>query len=289
MKLKMQLKIKSNKLFTLVIIVFFICNIQSLLFAKNDTLVIIETNYGQIKLKLYDDTPNHRHNFIKLAKSGFYDSLIFHRIINGFMIQGGDHNSKKATQDQILGNGEIGYTIPAEINRSHCHKKGALAATRQGDEINPEKVSSGCQFYIVHGKKFSELDLSTVEARLANQSKQALIWKFLNKLENKGIKDRYIAHQKTRNNDSLTAITSFILPIIEPEFKDQKLYKFTTEEKEIYAKFGGTPHLDGNYTVFGEIVAGMDVLDKIAAVEVAGNNRPKVDIRMKVSLEIVNQ
>jgi cyclophilin family peptidyl-prolyl cis-trans isomerase len=256
--------------------------------AKNDTLVVIVTNYGIIKIKLYEDTPKHRNNFIKLAKNGFYDSLLFHRIINGFMIQGGDPLSKNATPDRILGNGDIGYTIPPEITRSHFHKKGALAAARQGDDVNPEKVSSGCQFYIVQGKKYSELDMITVESRMANQAKQSLIWKFLGKSENKRLKDRYIMHQQARNNDSLSAINSHITQIIEPELKNQKNYKFTADEKLVYSNIGGAPHLDGNYTIFGEVIEGIEVLDKIAEVEVVGNNRPKSDIIMRISLEILN-
>jgi cyclophilin family peptidyl-prolyl cis-trans isomerase len=205
------------------------------------------------------------------------------------MIQGGDPESKRASSSQNLGNGDIGYTIPAEIKSNHIHKKGALAAARQGDDVNPEKFSSGCQFYIVQGKKFAELDMVTVESRMVNQLKQNLTWKYLGKPENLTLKERYIAHQKSRNNDSLNAINKQILPIVEAEMKSIKLHKFSTEEKLIYSTQGGAPHLDGNYTVFGEIIEGLDIVDKIAEVEVVGNSRPVQNIIMKVYLEVVNQ
>jgi cyclophilin family peptidyl-prolyl cis-trans isomerase len=261
---------------------------QSKAYAKSDTLVVITTSYGAITLKLYDDTPNHKQNFLKLAKSGFYDSLLFHRIISGFMIQGGDPDSKKADASQNLGNGDLGYTLTPEILPTHIHKKGALAAARQGDDVNPGKLSSGCQFYIVQGKKFSDLDMVTVESRMLSQLKQSIIWKYMSKPENSKLKEQYTAHQQARNNDSLNAIIKQLQPIVEAELKNQKSHKFSDEEKRIYATKGGSPHLDGNYTVFGEVVDGLDVIDRIAEVELVGNSRPKLDVRMKVSLQIVN-
>jgi peptidylprolyl isomerase len=175
------------KIISVVILVF----LQFNAIAQKDTVVVISTSYGIIKLKLYDDTPIHKHNILKLVRNGVYDSLLFHRIINGFMIQGGDPDSKRADANQIIGNGDIGYTLPAEINPLHFHKKGALAAARQGDDVNPDKRSSGCQFYIVHGKKFAELDMVTVESRMAGQLKQSLILKYLGKPENIELKKRY--------------------------------------------------------------------------------------------------
>lgn len=285
---KMISKVKENRFlsFTLIVLLVSLLNVD--LFAKSDTLVIIRTNYGVIKLKLYDETPIHKHNFIKLAKSGFYDSLLFHRVINGFMIQGGDPDSKGANQDQTLGNGNIGYTLPPEINSACFHKKGALAAARQGDEENPNRYSSGCQFYIVQGKRYGEMDMVTVESRMANQVKQNLIWKYLWKPENLELKERYIAYQKARNIDSLTAINRRIQPLIESDLQTHKAHKFSKEEKLIYSSLGGSPHLDGNYTVFGEVIEGLDVIDRIAEAEVTGNGRPVQDIIMKVTIEIVN-
>ena len=284
-----MLKKKENRIdFITLIAIILLSSFQFKAFAKIDTLVVISTNYGVIKLKLYEDTPFHRHNFIKLSKNGFYDSLLLHRVISGFMIQGGDPDSKRASAEQIIGNGDIGYTLPAEIASQHFHKKGTIAAARQADDVNPEKVSSGCQFFIVQGKKYSELDMVNVETRMANQVKQSLKMKYLNNPAHVLLKERYLAHQQARNNDSLNAITKLIQPFIEEEFKTQKMHKFTPEEKLVYNKLGGAPHFDGNYTVFGEVIEGIEVIDKIAEVKVQGNNRPVTNIRMKVTLEIVN-
>jgi cyclophilin family peptidyl-prolyl cis-trans isomerase len=284
----MIFKGKNVNLIFFISLLFFNLLSQSKAYAKSDTLVVITTSYGAITLKLYDDTPNHKQNFLKLAKSGFYDSLLFHRIISGFMIQGGDPDSKVADASQNLGNGDIGYTLTPEILPTHIHKKGALAAARQGDDVNPGKLSSGCQFYIVQGKKFSDLDMVTVESRMLSQLKQSIIWKYMSKPENSKLKEQYTAHQQARNSDSLNAIIKQLQPIVEAELKNQKSHKFSDEEKRIYATKGGSPHLDGNYTVFGEVVDGLDVIDRIAEVELVGNSRPKLDVRMKVSLQIVN-
>lgn len=257
--------------------------------AQTDTIVVINTDFGVMKVKLYNDTPIHKRNFLKLVSQGFYDSLLFHRIISGFMIQGGDPDSKYATSEQTLGNGDIGYTLPAEISNVHFHKKGAIAAARQSDDVNPEKKSSGCQFYIVHGKKFSELDMNTVESRMASQLKQSLILKYLGRPENAALKERFLYHQKSRNLDSLNYINRQIQPFIDEELKSINPHKFTAEQKQIYSINGGTPHLDGNYTVFGEVIEGLEIIDKIAQVEVAGNSRPVSNVVMKLNLEPVKK
>ncbi|HQV00025.1 MAG TPA: peptidylprolyl isomerase [Bacteroidia bacterium] len=190
-----------------------------------DPVVQITTDYGTIKLKLYNETPKHRDNFLKLAKEGFYDGLLFHRVIKDFMIQGGDPNSKNAKPDAMLGSGDVGYTIPAEFNPKFIHKKGALCAARTE---NPEKASSGCQFYIVQGKKCTDAEL-----------------------------DRYDSNRTV---------------------------KFTTEQRNAYKTLGGTPFLDMNYTVYGEVISGLDVIDKIAAVKTASADRPATDVKMTVKL-----
>jgi len=284
----MILKVKIERAFVISVIFVLVTCINFDAIAKTDTLIVIRTSLGTIKLKLYDDTPNHRHNFIKLVQSGFYDSLLFHRVINSFMIQGGDPDSKTAVSIQTLGNGDVDYTIPDEVNPNHFHKKGALAAARQADDINPKRVSSGCQFYIVHGKKYAEMDMATVESRMANQLKQSLTLEYLRRPENKELQERFESFQQARNTDSLTALKKIIQPFVEAELSNHKIHKFTPEEKMVYAKVGGSPHLDGNYTVFGEVIGGIEIVDKIAEVEVSGNNRPKLDIRMKVTLEVVN-
>ena len=195
---------------------------------KKQTKVLISTSHGDIKLALYNETPKHRDNFIKLVKTGFYDSTLFHRVIETFMIQGGDPDSKKAEPNQMLGNGGPGYTIPAEFDTNLIHKRGALAAARQGDGVNPTKASSGSQFYIVQGKKYSKKDLEKMCKR--------------------------------------TGVT------------------YTEEQAKVYESEGGTPMLDMSYTVFGEVIEGFDVIDKIAAVAKGRADRPKEDVKMTMKI-----
>ncbi|HTN19307.1 MAG TPA: peptidylprolyl isomerase [Pelobium sp.] len=192
-----------------------------------DTYVKVKTNYGTVYIKLYNGTPKHRDNFIKLAKEGTLDSTLFHRVIPEFMIQGGDPTSKTAKARDQLGGGDIGYTIPAEFLPNLFHKRGALAAARDN---NPAKASSGSQFYIVQGKKYTDAELDGIEK---------------NRLQNR---------------------------------------KFTPEQREIYKTIGGAPFLDGAYTVFGEVVKGMQMVDNICTVKVDRNDRPLTDIKMTVSL-----
>ncbi|MCP4121079.1 MAG: peptidylprolyl isomerase [Bacteroidetes bacterium] len=191
-------------------------------------IVLISTEFGDMKIRLYDETPKHKENFLKLVDEGFYDGLLFHRVINEFMLQGGDPNSKGAEAGAALGNGGPGYTIPAEFNPELNHKKGALAAARQGDQVNPKKESSGSQFYIVHGKRWKTDELETMSKR-------------------SGI-------------------------------------EYTEEQMQTYREIGGTPHLDGSYTVFGEVFEGLEVIDKIAAAKADSRNRPLEDIQMTITL-----
>lgn len=187
------------------------------------TYAEIETDYGTMKVKLYNTTPQHRDNFIKLANEGFYDDLLFHRVISGFMIQGGDPDSKDAPPEKRLGSGGPGYQVPAEIGALHI--KGALAAARNG---NPEKKSSGSQFYVVQGRPVADAQFSALE--------------------------------------------------------QQKGVTYSEAQKELYRTLGGTPQLDNDYTVFGEVVEGMDVIDKVAAVPTQPGDRPVEDVKMKVRI-----
>lgn len=196
-------------------------------FAQKKRVKII-TPYGKMVLELSDETPAYRDNFVKLVKKHFYDGLLFHRVIKDFMIQGGDPESRNARPGELLGNGGVDYTIPADFKTNLFHQKGALAAAREGDNVNPAKASSGCQFYIVQGKKYTSEQLDQMEAGTGHH--------------------------------------------------------FTAEQRKIYETIGGTPFLDGNYTVFGQLIKGMDVLDKIAAVSTDENDRPKKDIPMKIRM-----
>ena len=189
-----------------------------------EVLIEFETTEGVMLVKLYNQTPLHRDNMVKLVKEGYYDGLLFHRVIKSFMIQGGDPDSKNAKPGQMLGQGGPGYTVPAEIIDSLIHKKGALAAARMGDQVNPTKASSGSQFYIVQGRPFNENELNSMSAR-------------------SGI-------------------------------------KYNDAQKQLYATLGGVPHLDGGYTVFGELVTGFDVLDKIGNTQTGAGDRPVKEMKI---------
>ncbi|HLK27615.1 MAG TPA: peptidylprolyl isomerase [Puia sp.] len=193
---------------------------------KNDLKRDVEmlTDKGTMIIRLSDSTPLHRDNFLKLAKQGYFDSMLFHRVIRDFMIQSGDPNSKHAKTGEQLGNGDPGYTIPAEFRPSLFHYKGVIAAARTGDDVNPKKASSGSQFYIVEGKKFTEETFQKAEKRAAR--------------------------------------------------------KISPDQKEVYMTKGGTPHLDGGYTVFGEVISGLDIIDSIATVKTDGNDRPLTDVHI---------
>ncbi len=195
---------------------------------QTEAVVKIITDFGTMTIKLYNETPLHRDNFLKLAREGFYDSLLFHRVINTFMIQGGDPDSKRAAAGAMLGNGGPGYTVPAEFRPNLIHKKGVLSAARMPDQVNPAKASSGSQFYVVQGKVYTREELQMFEQRMG--------------------------------------------------------VKFTQQQIDTYTTVGGTPHLDGGYTVYGEVIDGLKVIDLIAAQKTGPNDRPVNDIRMRMEI-----
>jgi peptidylprolyl isomerase len=248
---------------------------------NKDVMVELSTEFGTMKILLYGETPKHRDNFLKLVEQGFYNDLLFHRVIKDFMIQGGDPDSKGAAQGKQLGAGDVGYTIPAEfVYPKYYHKKGALAAARQGDQVNPEKRSSGCQFYIVQGKKLTDAEIKQMEYNLLGQAKESRFYEI--------VRERSAEIQKLRmekNQAGLNNLQSEIVAQLESEFKDKaSQYVMSDEMKEVYKTVGGTPFLDNAYTVFGEVVEGLEVIDKIAAVETAPGDRPKSDVKMKIKV-----
>lgn len=247
----------------------------------------IRTTMGDMVVKLYNETPKTRDNFIKLVKEKYYDSTLFHRVIQTFMVQAGDPGSKHAAPGAMLGNGDAGYTVPAEFVPTLFHKKGALAMARQGDDVNPTKASSGCQFYIVQGKTFSADELNTMEQRMNMGVKQQIFTQLINLPANANMKKKFIQFQNQSNIDSLQALTKTIEPQIDSLYEKANKFKFSDEERKAYTTVGGAPHLDGNYTVFGEVVEGLDIIDKIAASQVDKNDRPVVDVRI-LSMEIMN-
>lgn len=241
----------------------------------NATLVRLETTLGNITVKLYNETPGHRDNFIKLVKEGAYDSTLFHRVIRSFMVQAGDPESKHASDTATLGNGDVGYTLPAEFNPTLFHKKGALAAARQGDDVNPEKASSGCQFYIVTGKKFSQAQLINME----NQINEARLDTAFNILARKHMKEIF-KMRKAGDNEGLLELQDSLEAQARAEVAKEPRFKFSKQQIDTYTTLGGAPHLDGNYTVFGEVVDGMDIVDKIESVKTNRADRPVTDVRI---------
>lgn len=218
--------------FSLLLLAF---SAMSLSPGEKDEIVQIRTSYGDVYIRLYDDTPVHKANFIRLAKEGFFDSTLFHRVIENFMIQGGDPYSRTAGKEDSIGEGGPGYLLDAEFRENHFHKRGVIAAARNGDDVNPERKSDGSQFYIVQGKKFTDEELDKYELRVQ-----------------KALKD--------------------------------SLWKYSDAQRTYYKTTGGTPWLDQQYTIFGEVIRGMEVVDKIAAVKRNKKDRPLEDIRMDVNI-----
>lgn len=247
----------------------------------NETRVRLETTLGNITVKLYNETPRHRDNFIKLAKEGVYDSTLFHRVIKNFMIQAGDPDSKTAADTATLGNGDVGYTVPAEFVPTLFHKRGVLAAARQGDDVNPEKASSGCQFYIVTGRKFSEAQLINME----NQLNEAHLDTVFQQLARKHMKEIYKL-RRAGDNDGLLELQDKLETEARAIVKDEPAMKFSKAQIQAYTTVGGAPHLDNNYTVFGEVTEGMDVVELIEKAKTNRADRPTTNIRiLKATVE----
>ena len=239
------------------------------------TQVKLETSLGDIVVELYNETPQHRDNFIKLVKEGYYDGVLFHRVIKDFMIQTGDGNSKNAGPDRPLGDGDPGYTIEAEfIYPKYFHKRGALAAARTGDQVNPERRSSGSQFYIVTGKIYSSDELQMMAKRMGDMQKQEIFRRLV--MENEARIDEL---QNTQDNAALQALQNELIQQTEAEAAKSP-FKMTDEQIDAYTSVGGTPHLDGQYTVFGEVIKGMDVVDKIQNTQTGRADRPTTDIKI---------
>jgi len=238
--------------------------------------VKIQTMLGDIVVRLYDETPIHRDNFVKLVKEGYYDGTLFHRVIKNFMIQGGDPDSKGAPAGKMLGVGGPDYTLEAEIKDGLFHKRGALAAARQGDEVNPERRSSGSQFYIVWGDVYNEGQLRQFSKQLRMQKVQDAF----NALA-KEHRDEIMQMRRDRNRAGLQELQDKL--VSEAEAKVGKA-GLTDEQMKLYSTIGGTPHLDGQYTVFGEVEEGLDVVEMIQSSATGRADRPLDDIDMRMVL-----
>ena len=248
---------------------------------RTEEVAVISTKYGEMIVRLYDATPEHKANFLKLAKEGFYDSTTFHRIIEGFMVQGGDPNSK---DDNLRndGQGGPGYTLPAEIVRGYIHKKGALAAARMGNDTNPDMRSSGSQFYIVHGRQRTERDVNQLLAQANNNIEQGLISTYVGSPENTEVKQRIDQAIMDGNTGIVSEIITEIKPLATKYFEP---LVYTPKQREVYMTQGGVPYLDGSYTVFGEVIQGLAVVDSIVQAKKNYADRPVEDIPMIVRVQ----
>lgn len=238
----------------------------------------IHTTLGDILVRLYDETPQHRDNMLKLAREGYYDGTLFHRVIKDFMIQGGDPQSRGAGPDVQLGTGGPDYTIEAEILPTLCHKRGALAAARTGDNVNPERRSSGSQFYIVWGQVYNQGQMRQMTKQMEMQQMQQAF----NSLA-AAHRDQIMQMRRDRDRAGLQALQEQLVAEAEAQVKAAGP-AITPEQEQIYTTVGGTPHLDGQYTVFGEVVEGLDVVEMIQSAATMPGDRPVDDIEMRMTV-----
>lgn len=249
--------------------------------AEKNVKVAVKTTLGDFVVELYNDTPKHRDNFVKLVNEGYYNGLLFHRVIRDFMVQTGDPDSRNAKPGQMLGSGDPGYEIDAEIIcPTHINRRGALAAARTGDNVNPERRSSGSQFYVVTGRRFSDGQIDQMEQQ-ANHARGQEIFNRLVK-ENR---DTIMSLRRARETEKLNALQQKLNEQTLAELKANP-FKYSEAQREIYRTQGGAPHLDGAYTVFGEVVSGMETIDVIEKVETGEADRPVKDVKI-ISMEIV--
>lgn len=249
-----------------------------------DTYVSITTPYGDIIVKLYDSTARHKENFIKLAEAGYFNGTLFHRVIQKFMIHGGDPTSRYAGPGVKLGDGDTSYTIPFEYVPSYLHKRGAFAAARESDDKNPLKASSASQFYIVQGKVFTNDELDAVELKVERRTKQYILMDILKKEGKEDELKAFGEFTEKRDTANIRRVIEKYRSAVEAQYLRTKPFKLTDEQRRVYTTIGGTPHLDGAYTVFGEVISGMEIVDQIAAVQTDTNDRPVQDIRITVKI-----
>lgn len=255
-------------------------------------VIEVKTTEGDFQLVLYNDTPLHEANFLKLVKEGVYDGLLFHRVINEFMVQAGDPSSKNAEAGVLLGDNDGNYTVPAEFRYpARFHKRGALAAARIGDAENPERASSAYQFYVVEGRKYTAGQLAAMEAKQTDKAREAYFKKVT--LENRGeieplLKEAREAADSTARTAAVQKLDAIRDRLVDETVKAVPEVRIPDNIKQVYMTEGGTPHLDGAYTVFGEVIQGMDTIDRIQKVETDKNDRPLKDVRI-LSMKVLRE
>lgn len=247
-----------------------------------DVKVLLHTSLGDITVLLYGDTPRHRDNFVKRVEAGDYDGVLFHRVIDDFMVQTGDPSSKNAPKGKMLGVGDSGTPVEAEfLFPTHYHHRGALAAARQGDSVNPERKSSGSQFYIVTGKKYSPAQLDQMERQAVMRHKQDVFNELC-----AANRDSIMTLRRNRDQAGLQALQEQLVKETEAKTAGDSVI-YTPQMRDDYMRLGGTPHLDGTYTVFGRVLEGMDVVDKIEKAETDAHDRPIEDIKI-ISAKVID-
>ena len=246
-----------------------------------NSIIIIETNLGNMKLMLYKETPKHRQNFLQLIENKHFDGTLFYRVIKGFVAQGGSQDSRNAPAGKTIGYGDANRSIESEFNTKYFHKKGAIASPRQPDKVNLFKESDVSQFYIAHGRVFTEEELNAMEKKINGPIRKKIVKRHLTKSK-RAVLDSL---KKAKAVDEFRTIAKKIKEDIEFDYNSSReRLEFTPEQRKAFTTVGGVPHLDNNYTVFGEIISGLDVLDKIANLKTDANDRPYTDVKMKVKI-----
>lgn len=260
----------------ILIFTFFCANVYS-----QSTTVLISTNLGDMKFRLYDDTPKHRDAFIELAKEGYYNGTLFYRVLHNLLIQGGSKSSKNAPPGKRIGYGDPDKTVDNEIRQNHFHKKGALCAPRQPDEVNPSKQSDISQFYIIKGKVFSPGKLDTMELAVNRPIRNKIIQNVMTA----EVREELAQLKEAKKVDEFRELAQKIKDKIEIQYNlNPNTLKFSEEEREVYTSIGGYPQLDGNYTIFGECISGFETIDKIASLKTDKNDRPFTDVKITVAI-----
>ena len=263
-----------------ILITYFLFSFSWISHAQNH-IVEIETNMGNMKFELYDDTPKHRDEFIKLANQGYYDGTLFYRVIQNFLVQGGSKSSRNAPPGKRIGYGDPDYTVDDEIHPNHFHQKGALCAPRQPDEVNPFKQSDISQFYIVKGQVFTSGALDTLEMAVNRPIRN----KIIHEIYTPEIREKLKKLKAEEKVDEFRELAGQVKKDIESQYQlNPNTLKFTEAQRKAYTTVGGYPELDGKYTIFGHCISGFDVIDKIAALKTDKNNRPLTDVKITVSV-----